>query len=100
MLKVTVLYGHPTSPEEFDNYYQNKHLPLAGTMPNISKVEITNFMPGPDGSAPDYYLMAELYYDSPDAMQTSFDSQEGKDTVADLQNFATGGVKMMIGQVN
>jgi uncharacterized protein (TIGR02118 family) len=43
--------------------------------------------------------MAELYYASPEAMQKSLGSPEGKATTDDLANFATGGVKMLVGEV-
>jgi len=43
--------------------------------------------------------MAELYYASLGAMQKSLSSPEGKATTDDLLSFATGGVKMLVGQV-
>ena len=32
MHKITVLYGHPENIEAFEDYYNNKHLPLAATL--------------------------------------------------------------------
>ncbi len=32
MVKLTVLYGHPTDPAAFDRHYQEVHIPLARTM--------------------------------------------------------------------
>ena len=29
MTRLTVLYGHPDNPAEFDRYYQDVHIPLA-----------------------------------------------------------------------
>ena len=29
MMKVTVMYGHPTSPEQFEKYYATVHMPIA-----------------------------------------------------------------------
>ena len=29
MIKITVLYGHPKNPQEFERYYAEKHMPLA-----------------------------------------------------------------------
>lgn len=30
MIKLTVLYGHPTHPTAFEEYYANTHMPLVG----------------------------------------------------------------------
>ncbi len=45
MIKLTVLYGHPTEVSAFEAYYTNTHLPLAA-----NKVEYTKFISAPDGS--------------------------------------------------
>lgn len=98
-MKVTVLYGHPTDPAAFEKYYEEVHNPIALKMKGMSKMERTKFLPGPDGVAPAYYRMAELYFSSPEVMQQTYDSPEGQATSADLANFATGGVTMIVGMV-
>ena len=30
MYRLTVLYGHPKDPREFDRYYREVHIPLPG----------------------------------------------------------------------
>lgn len=97
MLKLTVLYGHPTDTEAFEKYYNEKHLPLAATMEGVAKLELTKFMGTPDGQKADYYRMAELYFTSPEQMQETMASPEGQATVNDLSNFATGGVNVIVG---
>ncbi len=52
MMKVTVLYGHPTSPDEFEKYYANTHLPLAAKMKGVARIELTRFVAGPDRGKP------------------------------------------------
>ena len=98
-MKVTVLYGHPTDPEAFDKYYKETHTPIALQMKRMTRMEITKFLPGPDGAAPAFYQMAELYFASAEEMQQTFASPEGQAASADLANFATGGVTMLIGTV-
>jgi len=97
MLKLTVLYGHPTDAEVFEKYYKEKHLPLAATMEGVEKLELTKFMGTPDGQKADYYRMAELYFTSSEQMQETMSSPEGQATVNDLSNFATGGVNVIVG---
>jgi uncharacterized protein (TIGR02118 family) len=99
MVKVTVIYGNPKSPEQFESYYRSTHLPLAAMIKGVSRAEFTKFMPGPDGAQPAFYRMAELYFPSAAQMQQSLGSAEGQAAVADIPKFATGGVNMVVGSV-
>jgi uncharacterized protein (TIGR02118 family) len=99
MLKATLLYGHPADAGAFERYYAATHLPIAAKMKGVDKLELTKFMSAPDGSKAAYYRMAELYFAGPAEMQETMSSPEGKAAVADLSNFATGGVTMIIGAV-
>ena len=99
MMKVTVLYNHPTNPDEFEKYYSSSHLPLAAKVKGVDRLELTKFVAGPDGGKPAYYRMAELYFTNQAQMDETLGSPEGQAVVADLQKFATGGVSMMIGSV-
>ncbi len=99
MIKLTVLYSHPTDVSVFENYYANTHLPLAATMKGFEKVEYTKFISAPDGSQAAYYRMAEFWFTSPEALQATMGSAEGQATAADLANFATDGVKLLVGAV-
>jgi uncharacterized protein (TIGR02118 family) len=100
MHKVTLLYGHPTSPQEFEKYYAQTHLPIASKMKGVTKFEFTKFASAPDGGRPAYYRMAELYFPTPEQMQETLGSAEGQAAVADLPKFATGGVTIAIGTVD
>lgn len=97
MMKVTVLYGHPENPESFEKYYHNIHLPIAGKMKGVDRLELTKFISGAGGREPEYYRMAELYFTSREQMEKSLESAEGQAAVADIDNFATGGVTLLLG---
>ena len=99
MMKATLLYHHPVDPQAFERYYAQTHLPLAAKMAGVARLELTRFAPGPDGSRPVFYKMAELYFAAAAQMQTTLGSPEGQVAVADLQNFATGGVTALTGAV-
>ncbi|TXI32332.1 MAG: EthD family reductase [Niabella sp.] len=99
MIKATVLYGHPKDTDEFEKYYAETHLPFVSKTSGIAKVEFTKVLPNPDGSAPAYYRMAELYFEGPAEMQHALNSPEGKAMADDLNNFATGGVTIIFGSV-
>src|SRR5205823_4915681 len=98
MVKLTVLYGHPTDPAAFEQYYAATHLPLVDKMAGLTRTEFTRVLPNADGSPPPYYRVAELWWDSPETMQTSLGAPEGQAAVGDLPNFATGGVTVLASQ--
>lgn len=41
MVKLTVLYGQPTSPDAFEEYYAETHLPIAAQMQGVRRIEIS-----------------------------------------------------------
>ena len=97
MIKATLLYGHPTDADAFEKYYAETHLPLAATMTGVAKLQLTKFISAADGGKAAYYRMAELFFTDQAQMQTTLGSPEGQATIADLSNFATGGVTTIIG---
>lgn len=100
MTKVTLLYGHPKDPQAFEQYYKEKHLPLASKIGGVERLELTRFERGENGNAPVYYRMAELYFPNEEQLQSSLRSPKGRSAVSDFPNFATGGVTMLIGDVD
>jgi uncharacterized protein (TIGR02118 family) len=99
MIKLTVLYGQPKSAEAFEKYYAETHMPIAGKMKGVNKIELSKVVGTPDGSSPPIYRLADLYFDNVDHMKSVLGSPEGKATVDDLANFATGGVTVLISEV-
>jgi len=99
MVKLTVLYGHPKSASDFEKYYAETHLPIAAQMKDVRRIELSKVTGAPDGSKAAFYRMAELYFDDQDHMKKVMATPEGQRTVADLANFATGGVTVMVADV-
>lgn len=99
MMKITVLYGNPTSIEDFEEYYESTHLPIAGKMKGVERLELTRFTSAPNGEKPPYYRMAELYFETKEQMEQTMGSEEGKAAVKDIENFATGGATVLIGTI-
>lgn len=95
MLRLTVLYGHPDSPEEFDRYYHDVHLPIARKMEGLRGWTIAKCSSIDPNEPPPYYLMVGLYFDSLEHMNEVLSSEAGQAAVADVPNFATGGAKFM-----
>ena len=92
---LTVCYGHPADPAKFDDYYMSTHKPLAEKIPNVLSYTIRHCA-SLDDSAPPYFLIAELAFESAAAMGAGVSSPEGHAAVADVPNFADGGVTMFV----
>lgn len=100
MIQLTVLYGHPHSPEEFDRHYQETHAPLARKLPRLKGYTITRPASlSPQEQSP-HYLIANLYFASMEDFQEALRSPEGQAAAGDLDNFATGGASLLVGEVH
>ena len=99
MIKLVALYRKPTDPQNFDDHYFRIHLPLVKKIPGLKKTEITRISGAPMGETK-YHLMAEMYYDSLDAMNAANASPEGKAAARDMMNFAADVVTFFYGDVS
>ena len=86
MITLTVLYGTPDDVAKFDEYYFETHIPLARAVPGLEDAKVTRFLPGPDGSAPEFHLMAQLFFADADAMGAAMSTEEGQALAADAAN--------------
>lgn len=98
MVKLIALYKQPEDKAAFDEHYQNVHTHLAKKMPGLKRLEVTKIYGAPLGESP-YYLLAELYFESKEALNQSMQSAEGKAAAKDLMGFAGKLVTMMLGDV-
>lgn len=99
MIQLTVLYAHPQDPDAFDRYYREVHIPLARKLPGLKGYTVHKPASLNPGERSPYYLIADLYFDSPEAFSAALNSPEGQAAAADLQNFATAGVTLLAGEV-
>ncbi|MEO7743824.1 MAG: EthD family reductase [Usitatibacter sp.] len=96
MAKLLALYKHPQNPAHFEAYYYGTHVPLAKTVAGLRRYEVsTGPVATPQGTS-QYHLIAELTFDSIAAIGKALASSEGQATGADLANFATGGVDLLV----
>ena len=88
--RLVVSYGQPTDPAAFDAYYRQTHAPLALQQPGLVRFTFGHSASlDPAQTGP--YLVAELDFDSEEAMGVSMSSPEGRAAGRDIANFATGG---------
>ena len=99
MVKLTLLYGHPADAMSFESYFANTHLPLASRITGVRRAEFSLVTGAIDGSRSPWYRIAELYFDDLKHLETSMGSSGGLAAVADLPNFADGGVMTIVSEV-
>jgi len=96
MAQLVALYKKPANVAAFNDYYFSTHVPKAKKVPGLRSYEVSS---GPVASAQGdspYHLVALLEFDSLAAIQAGLGSPEGKDTGADLANFAQAGVDLLM----
>jgi uncharacterized protein (TIGR02118 family) len=100
MVKLTLLYYQPKDPESFERYYAEIHLPLVSKVSGIRRLELAKVTGTPDGSSPAFFRIGELYFDSTEQMQEVISTPEMQAAIADISNFASGGVVRFISQIH
>ncbi len=88
--RVIVLYATPPDPAAFDAYYLSTHVPIASKMPGLRSFLVSRGgVTTPGAASPPYHFLAELHFDSLDAVNAALGSPEGAAAVADIPNFAS-----------
>ncbi|MGQ0634857.1 MAG: EthD family reductase [Planctomycetaceae bacterium] len=95
MYRLTVLYGHPKDPAEFDRYYHEVHIPIARKMKGLKGWTIGKCESTVAGERPPYYMIVGLYAETRAALEAVIASPEGQASVADVANFADGGATFL-----
>lgn len=98
MYRLTVLYGHPKDPDEFDRYYHAVHIPIARKMKGLLGWTIGKCEPAVPGQTSPYYMIVGLYAKTRADIERILQTPEGQATIADVPNFATGGFTFMYDQ--
>jgi uncharacterized protein (TIGR02118 family) len=90
MVKFIVLWNTPEDPVAFERYYRDVHIPLAKQMPGLRRYTIGRHMTALRGGEP-YYWIADLEWDTMDALQKALQSPQGQATAQDADNLARVG---------
>ncbi len=93
---VVILYGEPDEKAKFVAYYRNTHVPLALTLPALQSTDYGPLLGLPGREAGTDFWFAVLRYADADDLQASLASDAGKAVLADVANFATGGVTIYL----
>ena len=83
-----LLYRKPgTSTQEYQTYWHDVHGPIAAKIPGLKGYVQLHGQPDAEGNLP-VDGIAQLTFDSEDAMKAGFASPEGKAALDDVANFA------------
>ena len=99
MVRLLVLYGQPKDPAAFDKYYREAHIPIARRMKGLRKWTVGKVTGTADGQPSPYYYLADLYMESREEFEQLLASPEGQAAVADVPNYATGGVTFVYTEI-
>ncbi|MED0678108.1 EthD family reductase [Aneurinibacillus thermoaerophilus] len=98
MVKLIAIYKKPENVEEFDKHYKEVHAPLAEKMPGLLKLEVNKIYGSPAGDS-NIHLIAEMYFETKEALMNALSSPEGKAAGKDLMGFAGKVVSMHFAEV-
>lgn len=96
--KLVVTYTQPADPADFDRQYFDVHVPLAEKMPGLRGMSVKKLKKSVMGGDVPFYMIAELEFDSVDALNAALSSPEGKAAGANIMGFAGKYIKMYIAE--
>jgi uncharacterized protein (TIGR02118 family) len=82
-----VLYGPPTDRDAFEDHYLSVHVPLAKRLPGLRRYAVSRDVTTIRGGDT-YYLVAQLEWDSIEALRAAFASPEGRAAAEDMAHLA------------
>jgi len=88
MAKMTVIYKTPKDREVFEKHYFEVHVPLAKQLPGLIKYEINAGIIISTTGQEQPYRIANLYFQSMEAMMEAFRSDVGQRCAADRKILA------------
>ena len=96
MPKLIVLYPSPVDAATFERRYSAEHVPMVfEKIPGLKKFVAARVLGTPGGPAP-YQRVAELYFDSMEALQAAVASPGGATAVAHAIEISTGGPPIVL----
>ena len=75
------------SEEAFERHLRDTHTPLVARLPGLRRLVLNRVLPDPTSTPPAWDLVAEDWFDGPEAMQAALASPEGQAVQADAPNF-------------
>jgi len=91
MHRLLVLYPPPIDPDRFRRYYEETHLELVARIPGLLGYRYGFDVAAREGDSP-YFCVFEADFEDAAARRAGLDTPQGQAVLADVPNYATGGV--------
>jgi uncharacterized protein (TIGR02118 family) len=89
--KLVVLYPRPTDLDAFERAYVDEHIPMAQeSIAGATKLVLAKAVGAPDG-VPPFHRVAEIYFDSLDALQRSLATPSTQAVAQHAVSISSGG---------
>lgn len=85
MAKMIVMYEKPNDQPGFEEYYFQKHIPLAQKLPGLKDAKVNKVVTSFNTNL-ELYLLVELEFDSVEQINASLVSEEGRAVQEDVKN--------------
>ena len=95
MPTLLVMYPTPRDAATFDRRYAEEHVALVREHLGMARFRANAVLGTPAGPAP-YHLIAELEFESVEAMQAALTSRGGQATAAHAAEISTGGAPLIL----
>ena len=96
--KIVVLYPSPKDVSAFERAYVQDHAPMVtpANFKGLTRFVASKIVGTPDGSAPPFHRIAELYFPSLAALQTAAGSASAQQVVAHAVSISSGGKPLVL----
>lgn len=73
MYKLVAVWSapEPGDVDAFESYYREVHVPKATVVPGLKRIALTRIDSGLEGASAPFYRVAEMFFESPEAMEKS-----------------------------
>src|SRR5262245_18873301 len=78
MFKVVAAWSHPKDVDGFEKHYLGTHAPLAKAVPELRRIVLTRTSVGLEGAQPAFHRIAEMAFDTEEALTRSSHSPQWK----------------------
>ena len=99
MVKLVAMFKRPADTDSFEGHYRNVHLGLIRKMPGMKRLDISK-VTGGLMSTPEFYRMAEMYFEDQTALNQAIMSPQGMAAARDLLGFAKDIVQLFYAEVS
>jgi uncharacterized protein (TIGR02118 family) len=96
LARLIAIYGTPKDTAAFDAYYFETHVPLAKSIPGLTRYEVSVGAVATPASSRRVHLVATMHFATLDALHAAMRSPAGRAVARDLVKFASGGVELFM----